>query len=64
MKIQSKEDNANEVVLIWLGQGIYKNLYVATWWVAMWKSTLILELNKIIVWIYFSHENKLNIYCF
>ncbi len=30
MKIQSKEDNANEVVLIWLGQGIYKNLYVAT----------------------------------
>jgi hypothetical protein len=30
MKIQSKGDNANEVELIWLGQGIDKSLYVAT----------------------------------
>jgi hypothetical protein len=30
MKIQNKRDNANEVVLIWLRQGIDKNLYVTT----------------------------------
>jgi hypothetical protein len=53
------------VVFIWLGQGIDKNLYVATWWftqVVMCKFTLILELSKIMFWVYFSHGNKPNIY--